>query len=640
MKNHCVISVIKLVVVTLVGVFLTACGGSGDTQDDLDVNVTNFSPVMLFDPVASSAIVPFPIDLFFVDAASPSGFSTDTTLNIPNSGAVPFVDQANLQDGFSTVAEAFMDILGEDIDLATANALEALPADRGVVVVNTSSGALLNPGIDYRVVRSALITTRTRLYIQWLKPLPPRSTMVVLVTNQLTTTDNVAVEPSLIFRAVRADQPLGSAANPVPATTPALSAGQTAQLEQIRQFMQPLFQFAEGALPAGLGISRDSITLAWPFTTQSIGDSLEGLNATATPQVLGVSPAPGPGGTLSTGELGLGLPDTADVYVGTLSLPYYQAPAAAAQDPTPLGSFWASDGVAAAGNSSLPGSPPCAAFAASISTTACFPTPVVRTTVTVPVIATVPNANSACGAVAPPGGFPVTVFIHGITRNRTDVLAVGPALANACQVTVAIDLPLHGVTPQSSTASFRIPGVAERTFDVDYATTVDDGAGNCSQSTANPFDLTPDGVVDCSGGHFINLGSLITSRDNLREGVIDNIHLLKTLQASDLVVVDGLGAPVGTIDTNTSVTNLLGHSLGGIIATVLMGVNDEGAATSLAMTGGGIAKLLDGSPSFGPVVAAGLAANGIVEGTDNYETYMRFAQTLACLLYTSPSPRD
>lgn len=619
----------KRTVTLLILGFLAACGGSGDSQENLDPGTTTFAPVMLFDPVAASAVVPFPIDLFFVDATSPSGFSTDTTLNIPNSSAAPFVDQANLQDGFSTVAEAFMDILGENIDLSTANALGAVPADRGVVVVNTTSGVLLNPGVDYRVVRSELITTRTRLYIQWLKPLAPRSTFAMVVTNNLTTSDAVPVGASVIFQAVRNAEPLGSAQNPVPATTPELTAGQIAQLEQIRQFMQPLFQFTEGALPAGLGIERSNIRLAWPFTTQSISDSLDVLNAAATPKPLGVSPAPGPGGTLSTGELGLGLPDTADVYVGTISLPYYQSPAAAAQDPTPLGSIWASDGVAAAGNSSLPGAPPCAAFAASASTTACFPMPVVQATVTVPVIATVPNANSVCGAVAPPGGFPVTIFIHGITRNRTDVLAVGPALANACQVTVAIDLPLHGVTPQSSTASFRIPGVAERTFDVDYATTVDDGAGNCTQSTPNPAGLTPDGVVDCSGGHFINLGSLMTSRDNLREGVIDNIHLLKTLQATDLVVVDGVGTPVGTIDTNTAVTNLLGHSLGGIIGTVLMAVNNEGTAASLAMTGGGIAKLLDGSPTFGPVIAAGLTGNGITEGTDTYETYMRFAQTLA-----------
>lgn len=619
---------VKLAAVATLAAVLVGCGGgSGDSQDDLNPDNITTAPVALFDPVAASAIVPFPIDLFFVDATSPTGFSSDTTLNIPNSSNAPFVDQANLQDGFSTVAEAFLDILGLNIDLDTANNLGTVPADRGIVVVNTTSGTLLNPGIDYQVTRSPVIPTRTRLYIQWLRPLAPRSTYAVITTNQIRTNNGFILEPSLIFVAVRNPNPIGSPENPVPQTTPPLTNEQVAQLEQIRQFLQPLLQFAEADLPGGLGINREAIVLAWPFTTQSTTESLEAVNTAALPQPLGVSPAPGPGGTLSTGELGLGLPDTADIYVGTISLPYYLDVAAAPQDPTPLGSFWLSNQIPSTGTSTLPGNLPCATFDASVSTTACYPMPDERSTQTVPVIVTVPNANSACPA-APPGGYPVAIFIHGVTRNRGDVLAVGPALANACQVAIAIDLPLHGITPSSPLAGFRLPGVSERTFDVDYAPTLDDGAGNCAQSTANPFDLTPDGVVDCSGGHFINLGSLITSRDNIRQGVTDNIHLLRTVQASAIVVVDGNGLPVGTIDTNTGVTNVLGHSLGGIVGTTMLGTNDEGTAASLAMTGGGIAKLLDGSVTFGPVIAAGLASNGIVEGTDVYDTFLRFAQTL------------
>jgi hypothetical protein len=46
------------------------------------------------------------------------------------------------------------------------------------------------------------------------------------------------------------------------------------------------------------------------------------------------------------------------------------------------------------------------------------------------------------------------------------------------------------------------------------------------------------------------------------------------------------------------------------------------------MPGGGIAKLLDASARFSPVISQGLAANGVVKGTDTYETFLRFAQTL------------
>ncbi|MDH5473596.1 MAG: hypothetical protein OEY61_12130, partial [Gammaproteobacteria bacterium] len=46
------------------------------------------------------------------------------------------------------------------------------------------------------------------------------------------------------------------------------------------------------------------------------------------------------------------------------------------------------------------------------------------------------------------------------------------------------------------------------------------------------------------------------------------------------------------------------------------------------MGGGGVAKLLDGSASFGPSIAAGLAANGVIKGTADYESFLGAAQTV------------
>jgi alpha-beta hydrolase superfamily lysophospholipase len=37
------------------------------------------------------------------------------------------------------------------------------------------------------------------------------------------------------------------------------------------------------------------------------------------------------------------------------------------------------------------------------------------------------------------------IFQHGITRNRTDIFAIASTFAAAGFVTVAIDLPLHGL---------------------------------------------------------------------------------------------------------------------------------------------------------------------------------------------------
>jgi hypothetical protein len=46
------------------------------------------------------------------------------------------------------------------------------------------------------------------------------------------------------------------------------------------------------------------------------------------------------------------------------------------------------------------------------------------------------------------------------------------------------------------------------------------------------------------------------------------------------------------------------------------------------MPGGGIAKLLDGSATFGPKISAGLQSKGVVKGTADYESFLLAAQTL------------
>src|SRR3546814_11997302 len=78
---------------------------------------------------------------------------------------------------------------------------------------------------------------------------------------------------------------------------------------------------------------------------------------------------------------------------------------------------------------------------------------------TIPVLVTIPNANS--GKTMPADGWPVVIFQHGITGNRTQMIAIAPALAAAGFATVAIHLPLHWSPP---TVPPLVPGVAERPF--------------------------------------------------------------------------------------------------------------------------------------------------------------------------------
>jgi pimeloyl-ACP methyl ester carboxylesterase len=129
-----------------------------------------------------------------------------------------------------------------------------------------------------------------------------------------------------------------------------------------------------------------------------------------------------------------------------------------------------------------------------------------------------------------------------------------------------------------------------------------------------------DGLIDPSGSHFINLTSLLTGRDNLRQGVADLLSLTATVPTLD---IDG----DAVADLDAKRIRFVGHSLGGIVGGVLLGLEPTITAATLAMPGGGIAKLLDGSATYGPGIAAGLAANGLNKGTLPYESFLGAAQT-------------
>ena len=165
------------------------------------------------------------------------------------------------------------------------------------------------------------------------------------------------------------------------------------------------------------------------------------------------------------------------------------------------------------------------------------PTPAATSTVTVPLLVTVPNATSACGGVMPAGGWPIVIVQHGITGDRSQALAMADSMADACTIVVGMDMPLHGLTvafdpdptnpnplskvscagPLATGNPVCIGGARERTFDVDLVQ-------NSATSVA-----VPDGAIDATGTHFINLGSPLTTRDNLRQAEAGLIQLTKSL---------------------------------------------------------------------------------------------------------------
>lgn len=362
----------------------------------------------------------------------------------------------------------------------------------------------------------------------------------------------------------------------------------------------------------------------------------------------------------------LGLPEDGSVFQTSLDLPYYlKAPTES--DPTNLNSTWtASTTVGALIDGDDSGDTP-----PSDKVTFRFPFAAEsETMVNVPMLVSVPDPASeipggggaTCGMTKP---YDVVVYQHGIFGNRSHSLALGNQLGNFCFVTVAIDLPLHGIAPKLVT------GGADPSLGLSVDKTLSDGAfvdsplpmnerhfGWAQDADGNPtrmvYSTDPEESLGSSAQFFLNLANLPAARDNNRQGVVDLLNLnasLVNLNNIDLDNSDTDGDPTTQLDliddvdvvadgSGGSSVYFVGHSLGGILGTSLIALVNEAAqadtignanivpfnAAALVTPGAGIAKLLENSPSIGSTVLAGLARSGLTQGTSNLELFFNVSQ--------------
>jgi hypothetical protein len=552
----------------------------------------------------SSGQLPYPTDLYFAG-------STDGALNIqPPNALWPNQQFVNMLDGFSTnavIREQFGGAL--DPTSFTASSILIVPVVTDNLTKATTgflggTPAPLVPGTDY----SAALATDAGVGPQILEitPLHPLRPSTCISNGQFLAANCKTGTGYLVILTSGIKDSLGHGAVPdadYATIKAALAGGPTCPsitdktLNGVCQLTGAHLQLAQA-----LGVNPANIVLTFSFTTEATVDTLELMSATADPtkQTIKVNPT-----GITTHQVNPLLPGHADVYVGALTVPYYLSATA------PLTASWQA--------------PPFPLDATSRKVTRFNPLPVAtNANLMIPVLVTVPNASSLHGAVPPAGGWPVLIFQHGITRSREDMFGVADSFADAGFVVAAIDLPLHGVTNThdplyASAANPLYAGLGlpasqmsiERTFDLDLNT----NAGN-TVLAGSP----PDGVIDPSGSHVINLTSPLVTRDGLRQGAIDLVMLSRLLPSLSL------GA-AGTV--NASGIHYLGHSLGAIEGTVFMGVVGPGVSTAtLANPGGELPQILITSPSFETQINAGLLAQGLVPGTTLYANFWRDIQSL------------
>jgi dienelactone hydrolase len=584
----------------LPSLLLAACGGGSNSPRAVDTPpATNNdgSPVTAiitarFDP--TNSIIPFPNNLLL------SG-TTDLTLNIPvpnpNDYANPRVS-LNALDGWSTVAPMTSTFSAPP----RATSLVAGTSVRVFQVSLTGPGGgvtgivgELQPNADFVVALAPSDTSGRTLAIVPTKPLKQLSSYLVVLTNGITDAAGNDATPDQAYFLAKRTSPLciGGVSQ-----EPLLPAATACALEPLRQLTNSHLAAANAA-----GIPSARVVLTWVATTQSITPVIGAVQArtAASPAAPAVVAPTG----LNLSQINPALPPVADVYIGMIDLPYYLTAPSAAAPTAPLNTFWrAAPGAYVPPFNGL-GLNPTSTFV-----TFANPLPVATSTQKVPVLLTIPNANSQ--RPKPAAGWPVVIYQHGITRDRSDAFAVAGTLAAQGFAVIAIDAPLHGITNAASplniaNSPFAAAGARERTFNVDYVNNTTGAAG-------------PDGVVDASGTHFINLSSLLTSRDNIRQAAADLLVLAKAIPSIRY-------SQSGT-DFDGARISFVGQSLGGIIGTVFMAVQPDVRTALLNVPGGGIARMLEASPTFGPRIRAGLAASaGLQPGTPDYDSFFGAAQT-------------
>ena len=343
------------------------------------------------------------------------------------------------------------------------------------------------------------------------------------------------------------------------------------------------------------------------------------------------------------------------VYQGQITLPIYQALPSAEDGTNVVASSWQADQKIGAyldigADNDMGTTPP------STKITYRYPFPTKAADVPVPVLATLPEPTTLAnfGVAKPAEGWPVVIFVHGITAERSTSLPMADALAFACVkadlsgvtgapcfATIAIDQPLHGIEPSgsivpgmlsvndpSNSMESNLPGSpAEGLVERHYNYT--------SDASANPIAMNYDAEFGSSGSLFINLKHFANSRDSMRQMVLDLLNLNASLATMD---VDGDGE---ANDLDPSRVYLVGHSLGAIDGLTFLSVNNHPTiqnspfsslpkihAASAMFPGGEVTRLLTNSRTFGPVILPALAAASeeLAQGRSGLETFLNVFQ--------------
>lgn len=341
------------------------------------------------------------------------------------------------------------------------------------------------------------------------------------------------------------------------------------------------------------------------------------------------------------------------VYEGEITLPYYQQlPDGTDGNPLQTGSWLPADFSA---NPDLP-------QAKSDRVTYRFPFIQKTADTKIPIIVGTPDTNDLFGG-PPEGGYPVIIYQHAATQDRSAILPMATAAALLCLaegdapqnsadcfITVGIDMPLNGVFGEAATSARdendpeTTPGMVE----------ISQQPGASEDATERHFGFTADDAMQAvtrdqvdnpeSGSLFLNFTNYANTRDNMRQGALDLLNINALLPAIEDAInqcaTDGDCAD-GTV-MNTDRVYFISHSLSGMGGVPYPVINNLAAqdnpdlnpilASVMFNTGGQFTRLAENSrETIAPALLPGLdAASGglLAQGRTELNIYFNVFQAL------------
>lgn len=532
---------------------------------------------------------------------------------------------------------------------------------QALIDLQTSS---LNGEYDVSVVSLDGGTNNT-IRISPTKPLDAKSKYIAIVTNGVTTPDGDALKPSPDYAVVKAATADGEETDG--ATKLASSA-----LVDVSKAINGWEGVAAAATAAsaatvlggGAGFNPSTVVISAAFTTTDPAAVLGAMIAPATylPSALnpgnavsaGIEPQardfefiPVTGNQISIKTLTFdsdtstsSIPLDVNISQGAIKLPQYTDALSLAS----LNDHW-EPLVTAATPEDTDG---------TTNVTYRFPFAAEKSEAVVPVLMFEPIGSGTSAACTGGKPWPVIIMQHGFTSSRTGNLINGSQVANfTCHAVIAMDLPHHGIAANAGTQlafnveqangastpwATAVDAVIAANADTPENTMLDElkerhGNIYLDATSGSPMPMDFANVAGDSGSLFIRLDNFQRTRDNLRQAVMDLANLNASLGNID---IDGDGTATGDLDLTK--VKYIGHSLGAIVGTPFVALNNASLAGNtnlkqiqsavLATPGGHLTKLIENSAALSGQVLAGLegANEDLVQGNSLLESFMKVFQ--------------